>query len=421
MYLEIAKSFPLADRNRRWILVVGGGLLQMPVLEEARKMGLKTIVTDLSPTCACAQAADYFLPIDVFDVKGHVRLVLTLRALNVNICGVMVAGIDATITGAIVARTLGLPGVDPLAAFLCKHKPAMRARLQSAGLPVPRWAEVETSADVEEALREVGFPCIVKNTDSSASRGTKRFFARPSNMEEFFRAVEDAREVSASKTALIEELWRGPEQTVETLFDISHRFWPCFITDRLFADDGPNALEIGLEHPTRLDAATQQSLYEAVRQAAEVLGITVGAAKADTILTKDGPRIIEMTTRLSGGFDCQYLVPAATGKNIIRAALLTCLGKPVDPLDLQDWKHRFAVSGSVWPGPGVVRRISGIEEARALPGIEGVFLRCKPGDEVRDYKDCAARVCFVIASDHTREGARQKLDRSLNTIRIETQ
>jgi biotin carboxylase len=420
MFADIAKTFPQVARDQRWILTIGGGLLQVPVVNEARALGLRTIVTDRSSTCPAASLADYFVPLNVFDVEAHVKLVLALIALEVNLAGVIVAGIDATITGAIAARAGGLVGVDPLAAFTCKHKPAMRACFHKKGIPTPRWSEVQSESDVEYAIREVGFPCIVKNTDSSASRGTRRFFHRPERMDEFYQAVEQGRQVSTSKTALVEELLCGPEQTVETLFDVEGHFWPCFITDRLFQDDGPRALETGLEHPTRLDADTQKLLYETVRSAAEALGIRVGAAKADTMLTKDGPRILEMTTRLSGGFDCQYLVPAATGKNVIRAALLTSLGDPLDPADLIDRKHRFGVTGSVWPRPGRICAISGVEEARTLPGVEGVFLRSQTGDEVRQYEDCAARMCFVIASGRTREEARAALQRGLNTIQIKT-
>src|SRR5205807_10036557 len=141
----------------------------------------------------------------------------------------------------------------------------------------------------------------------------------------------------------------------------------------------------------------------------EVLDIGIGAAKADTMLTPDGPRIIEMTTRLSGGFDCQVLVPAATGKNVLRAALRTAIGEEIDPADLEDRRHRVAVSGSPWPPPGTIRAIHGIEDARTLPGIEDVILRRQVGDEVTGYEDCAARVCFVIASGTTRDEARASL------------
>jgi len=211
---------PRAGDGRRWILIVGGGVLQVPLVREARALDLATIVTDRSPSCPCAPLADCFLPLDVFDVGRHVELVLALRQRRVDLAGVLVAGIDATVTGAVSARAVGLPGVDPLAAYTCKHKPAMRELFARHGLPVPRWAEVANAAEVERAVDRIGFPCIVKNTDSSASRGTRKFFARPERMADLHEAVEKAIAVSRSRTALIEELWCGPEFTVETLFDV---------------------------------------------------------------------------------------------------------------------------------------------------------------------------------------------------------
>jgi len=36
------------------ILIVGGGLLQVPAVEQARQMGLRTLVTDQNPQAPCA-------------------------------------------------------------------------------------------------------------------------------------------------------------------------------------------------------------------------------------------------------------------------------------------------------------------------------------------------------------------------------
>lgn len=420
LYFTVSKTFPFSKREQQWILIIGGGLLQVPVVYESKNLRLKTIVTDLSLDCPCRYICDYFLPIDVFDIQQHVQLVLVLKRFKVNLAGIIVAGIDAAVTGAIAARVAGLTGVDPLAAFTCKHKPAMRRVFEKVGIPVPKWQEVSSEKDIKEAIKRIGFPCIIKNTDNSASRGTRKFFQEPNDKMALIRAVENAKSMSMSKTALIEELWQGSEQTVETIFDINGKFWPCFITDRIFKKRSLYALETGLRHPTILSKKIQQHLYEMVNSAANILGIKVGAAKADTMLTKDGPRILEMTTRLSGGFDCQYLVPAATGKNVIRAAILTALGCPIDPDDLIDHRHKFAVSDSVWPSPGKIKKIYGLRETRKYPGIEAIFIRCKVGDNVQSYDDCARRICFVIASGETRQKAKESLKKALSKIRIET-
>ena len=313
-----------SKNNLLWI--IGGGQLQVPLISEARKLKLNILVTDKDPYCVCKSLADHFFPVDIFDISKNVELLLTLLARGFGFRGVIAAGIDANVTAAVLAKTAGLPGVHPKAAYITHNKAYFREFLAKNKLPSPKWGEVATLSQAKKAIKKIGVPFIIKNIDSSASRGTKKFFTRPADGE-LELALEEAKKASTTNTALVEELLYGPEQTVETLFDANGKFRPCFITDRRFDEKSEWAIEIQVEHPTTLPIATQKELYELVGRTAKLLGITTGAAKADTMLTKKGPVIIEMTTRLSGGFDCQYLVPIATGKNILRAAILTSLGK----------------------------------------------------------------------------------------------
>lgn len=382
--------------------VIGGGEMQIPVIDEARKLGLKIICSDLNPNCVCAPLADLFFPIDVFDIEAHI-----LKAMEVSktlhIAGVLAAGIDAPETMAYLARVLGLPGVDPEIARLVHNKADFRRRLDALGFPVPRYADfgAEQLSEVVSLAQQIGYPLVLKNTDSSGSRGT-RIFYQPDD-EALRVAALDAISVSHSKRALMESFWEGSEQTIETLFDVNGNFHPCFITDRLFDKQAGYALETSLRHPTTLGEEVQAEMYRMAYEVAKAIGIRIGAAKYDCILTSEGPRIIEMTVRLSGGFDCQYLVPAATGKNVIRAAVLTAMGQPFASELLEAKFHRVAVSRSLWPQPGLIRSVSGLEEARKIPGVEKIVMRKNVGDLIEPYTDCTKRVCFVIASAETQE------------------
>jgi biotin carboxylase len=146
----------------------------------------------------------------------------------------------------------------------------------------------------------------------------------------------------------------------------------------------------------------------------------MGAAKVDMILTKKGPMIIEMTTRLSGGFDSQYLVPKATGKNILQAAILTSIGKPFPKKLLVDTKHRVGVTGSLWPKPGKIISIKGVDKAKNIPGVEYIFFRSEVGDVVQPYIDSTKRVCFIIATGKDENEARATLKKAISTISIVT-
>ena len=111
-------------------------------------------------------------------------------------------------------------------------------------------------------------------------------------------------------------------------------------------------------------------------------------------------------------------MPLATGKNVLKAAILTAIGRPFSRTLLKDTKHLVGVTGSIWPKPGKIRAISGIEKARKIAGVGQIFFRSKVGDVVKPYTDGAKRVCFIIASGKTEPEARAVLQKAIDTIKI---
>ena len=145
-----------------------------------------------------------------------------------------------------------------------------------------------------------------------------------------------------------------------------------------------------------------------------------GAFKSDTIWTRDGPRILEVTARLSGGFDCQYTTPLSSGRSFIRAAMCLSIGRPIDPADLAPRWHRHAAAWVAFPVPGRVEGIGSIDEVKKLPGVAEVILRVGFGDVIQPYRDCGARPAFVIAVGDTREEAIRRAQAGAAALRIET-
>lgn len=400
--------------------VIGGGLLQIPLVAEVRYQGLRVIVTDYDDHCPCQPQADLFRAVDVFDIPGHITLANEILDQGDRVVGVLAAGIDAPETMASLSSHLGLPGVDREIARKVNNKAEFRAAMSALGEPVPQYWPItpDKHNDIDQILAKVTCPFIVKNTDSSGSRGTKIFQSKE-DLKEIRRMVALAMAVSRSNTAIIESCWEGTEHTVETLFDSQGHFHRCFITDRHFDKSQGYAIETGLIHPTTVNPAQADEMYVMAERVARKLGITIGAAKFDMMMTDRGPRILEMTVRLSGGFDCQYLVPAATGKNVLGAAVRTAMGQPFPNDWLIDHIGRIGATGSIWPKPGKIQAIKGLDVAQALPGVEHIFFRYQVGDTVEAFTDCTKRVCFIIVTGADADEAQRNLARAQDCIRIE--
>jgi len=401
--------------KEKYLWVIGGGQLQIPLIIEANKLGLKTIVSDYDIACVAKKYADIFAEIDIFDIDAHITY---LKSCELNIVGVLAAGIDTPETMAAMNEYLGLKGVSLKTALLVKNKDQFRLKLQELGYPTPEFKIItqENINQLQTLLESMPYPLIVKPSNNSASRDMKIFQENSDELHNFIK-----NNIKKYQIILVEEMFEGEEQTVECLVDINGRFHNGFITDRKFTFENGFPVELGLVHPTELPKNTQRELFALAKKIAHDLKIDVGAVKLDTITTQNGLRIIELTVRHSGGYDCQYLVPRSRGKNILKAAILTAIGEVFESELLHDNLHRFGVTGSVWPQTGVITEIRGLEEAKQIEGVEEIFFRYTLGDTITPYIDCASRVAFIICSATSREEANEVLSKAIKTIQIKTQ
>jgi biotin carboxylase len=397
------------------VLIVCGGLLQVPAVHIARELGLKVIVTDGSADAPAMKLADEAAILDIYNVQGHCELVKSLGQ-RYNLRGVFTEGADVEVTVAAAAEAGGLPGIPVAAARNTKNKALTRECFDRHGIPNPRWAEVRDDLDSRRAAERIGFPLMVKAVDNCASRGTTRV----GDPQKLLPAVKLARCNSTTRTALLESYFVGDEQSVEILFDRQGRCHRLNVVDRLFQTEGDFAIELGHVNPTRLGADDQSRLFDLTESAARATGVSFGAFKADTMWTTEGPRILEVTARLSGGFDCQYTTPLATGRNFIRAAMRLAVGLEIDPVDLEWRWRRHAAAWVAFPEPGRIESISGMGDALRLPGVHHVFLRSEAGDLIEPYRDCAARPAFVIAEGATPEEAIARAKAGVAALKFET-
>ena len=57
------------------------------------------------------------------------------------------------------------------------------------------------------------------------------------------------------------------------------------------------------------------------------------------------------------------------------------------------------------PGPGLYRSVSGIEEARAIPGIEDVMITATQGEQLVPLPEGSSYLGFIFARAETPEAA----------------
>ncbi len=400
----------------KFIIVIGGGILQVPTVEIAHSMGLKVCIMDKSKDAPALKIADDYRLVSTKDIEEAIKQA-KLFAENHNVVGVYTQGCDVELTVAKVAEALNLPHINIDSANDCNNKIKMRERLAKHNVSGPKFAWADSYDDALLKAAQIGYPLVVKSIDNSASRGITII----DNEKKLEAACKEAQKYSFyDKRILLEEYLEGEEYSVDTIV-YDGILYPCGISDREFDFSHEYAVQTGSVTPSRLSEDIQEKMYKLMDNAAKAMGITKGAFKGDLILCNNEPKVIEITARLSGGFDSQYRKPYSFGINLIKATIDIAIGNKLDFRDIIPRWVKYSKTVCPFPKPGKIIAISGLDELRKMKGVRNIILNVKVGDIIEDYKHCANRVGYIIISSDSYEDMKELEKQVLDTLDIHTE
>lgn len=392
------------------LLIIGGGAFQLPAIKTAKAMGLKVAVTDYNPSALGMRLADFPIVVSTRNINLTVN---TIREFHQTcpLDGVMTVGTDASQTVAAVADALDLPGIPFEVAERATDKIKMRYCLRKHKVPIPDFRPVWSLAEAEIALKEMPLPLVIKPCDNMGARGVKKIL----KVDDLNSAFQEAKQASISGKLILEEFMPGPELSLDALvFD--GRIEITGIADRHIERE-PYFVEVGHTLPSNLPKAQQDEVMDVFRQAIRALGIDHGAAKGDIKLTSEGPKIVEIAARLSGGWMSAHTYPLSSGVNLMKAAIQVALGET--PTDLQPKTALVSAERSLIPSPGKILSINGVEEARKIKGVKEIILMKEAGDRVDAITSNLGKAGYVITVGNTREEAIRSNDLARKAIQIE--
>jgi len=395
---------------KKTVMIIGGGLLQVPAINTAKKMGFEVIVTDYNPNALGMKYADIPIVMSTRDIEGSVRAAKSQNEIT-PISAVLTVGTDASMTVAAVANTLGLPGIKFDDAEAATNKRKMRMRLKAHNVPCPNFLPVWSLSDAKKACNILSFPLVMKPTDNMGARGVMRIDSK-SQIAEAFKFAKAA---SPSGELIIEEFMDGPELSIDAVIhngDITI----TGVADRII-EYPPYFIETGHTMPSQLVREIQDAACDIMKKGIRALGITIGCAKGDIKLTRDGPMIGELAARLSGGFMSAYTFPLASGVDLMKAAIEVALGQ--EPGNLEPLHHLVSIERAIISKPGIVRRIAGLEDALQIPGIAEIFINVRPGDKIIEPRSNVEKAGHIIATGHTLEEAEQAVRKCREILSIE--
>lgn len=389
------------------ILFIGGGEETLPAIHLAKSMQLKTIVIDYDDSCPCFSESDFQIVCSTYDVDSCVRESNNFNNKVHKISGVICVANDVPLSVASVASALKLPGIPVTAAKIASDKILMKDYFKEHGISVPWYKEIYSVSDLSKEIIDKNKVYVIKPVDSRGARGVQKI-----NMDSNFEAVfDEAIKNSPSKRVMIEEFIGGPQLSTESIV-YENKSYTIGLSDRnyeLLEKFAPHIIEDGGDLPASLNTNQKKNVEALIENISRALEISNGVIKGDIVFDhhSDIPIVIEVATRLSGGYFCSHEIPMSTGVDFLSCAIKLALGEPINPKDLEVKASNFISQRYLFSSEGEVVAVPNIDNIMNLRGIKFLSMRIKVGDIIQSTTSHPGRAGVVIAEGFSREQAKE--------------
>ncbi|WP_412756480.1 ATP-grasp domain-containing protein [Legionella bozemanae] len=382
-------------------------------INPAKKLGMKVFLVAPNLPDWAEEVVDKFIAADTTNFSE------TLSALHKECKDTPFHGVITLLDKSVelvaaIAEEFKLPGSSLEAATTVKHKYKMREALRKYNVPHPKFHYVKTLRDLQVAAGYIGFPLIFKPVAASTSVAVFKIGSQE-ELNESFQLMSTCERTPYwlySDEYIAEEFMDGQEISVEGIINqgIIHF---AGITNKSVAN--PGFTEWMHCFPTYFDSETCAKIYGLVEKAIAAVKINHCAFHVEVMMTAGGPKIVEINSRMAGGFVSSHLVPLATGIDLARASIKTALGQSIE---LKPLNNQYACERNLFAKKnGTIIEWKHIEGILNQPGVRDFKVLRHEGEYVKVPPDGYDNLlCAVITVGDTFYQAQELAENALNSI-----
>jgi len=366
----------MSESRRVLLLMTAHTYRAQPFIEAARRLNVEVVRAIDVPDELGEQWRDA-LPVNFNDPEATARAIVEYASQQ-PIDAILSVDDSASIVAARANEALGLSHNSIEAAEAARNKYIMRTLLRHGDVPVPNFQLLSTADDVREIATHVNYPCVVKPLMLNGSRGVMRaddvdeFVAVADRLGRLLHSIEPTPD---PKRFLVEDFIPGFEVALEGLLNHG-QLKVLALFDKPDPLDGPFFEETIYVTPSRLPAEVQAAIAKCASDAARALGLCEGPMHAELRVNDQGPWLVEVAGRSIGGLCSEILRFAHSAEVTLEEMILRqALGMEIEALERE--KQAGGVMMIPIPGAGLLRGVLGVEEAKAVTGIEDVEITAK--------------------------------------------
>jgi biotin carboxylase len=401
------------------ILIIGGGIETIPGVLKAKELGLFVVISDIDKNAPSIKYADAFIQASTYSLDDTLKAAIEFNNSVKKINGVICIATDVPLTVAHVAEYFKLKAVSLYTADLASDKLKMKLKFQEDVIPIPWFQAISTVEELITFTKNKSFDLVLKPVDSRGARGVIKLNESLDLNEVFLESIQ----YSKKKQLILEQYLSGPQVSTEAII-IDGKAHNIGFSDRNYEfleKYSPNIIENGGELPSFLDKSIKRKVEILIEKASKSLGVKDGIVKGDIVIYNGEPYVIEIATRLSGGYFCSHEIPLNTGVDFLKIALMQAMNKFIPSSLLEIKKDLPVVQRYIFPNPGVVKKIELDQNLINHFNVHLFELRVNVGDIINEMKGHPSRAGLVITSGANKKEALELAESIISSVKIITE
>lgn len=320
---------------------------------------------------------------------------------------------------AALSHKLGLKSNSMETALLTRNKYLMKQTLLQNNVPVANGICIETLDDCKDIRFD--FPVILKPLTGSRSFGVQLIHDEQELKSAFYRikksnqfSVFSRHGTSEEKNCLLlEEYLEGPEITCDLLF-IDGEPYPVILCDKPYYPQGPTFEEQSYCTPSCFDDKIQRSVINTSILAAKALGIQHGPVHVELKITKRGPYVIEIASRMGGCIG--QLVKDSMEINYPQAIIESYISP----------NQKFSFQAKYYAGygcphlneEGTIIDIIGLDKLENIPQLTKIKVKKRVGDVLYKFPLNLGGVITVYARGESEKKVRDIIIGAVSSVTV---
>lgn len=395
------------DKKKK-LMILGASYSQIPLIQAAKRMGITALVASIPGNYQGFESADEIAYVDITDPEAVLQ-----AAREAKVDGIATCCMDiGTRALGYACEKMGLPGPGLRAAEASCNKYLEKEAYLQHGVNTARFFRVKKKAELEQALKQLEFPVMVKAVDLMGSRG----IFRCDSYQEALENYEKTMAATPLDYCIVEEFIQGTMFGVEAMVSNGKLAYLLPLGNDMRQGNPP--FPVGHYVPWEFQETLESQIREQIEKAVDALGFENCPLDFDCML-KDGKVYIIEATGRAGATCITDTVGIYYGIDYFEAIVRVALGMDVTELFLGPQVPRT---------PSVTRLLSveqeGIVESIHIPEhlpeqVVDLSFNIGKGSQVRPMTNGADRVGQLIVKGKTLKECRSKVSEVLGTLNYE--